>query len=812
MPRFRDLMYGQIELPDWIQPFLGMPEFARLREIRLSNVDSYEHKDFAGANRWEHSIGVAYLATVAGQHSRLSRSDQCHLTLAALLHDVGTPPFGHTLEAIVQDLDHEDAASSVLDVALSQDRTNRGTVYAGELPQFTERCRTLSKTIGIAVDPARVVSMINGEGKLGFLVNGTLDLDNADNVTRGAHYLGIDVSKRLGVALAKWLGSQPTRPLDLEASLEPAVVEWLKVRGEYYSAFYECSAEEAGREAYLQFILREALRSGMSRSALITSTDNDILRDISAFCKTQPTPARVELLRAIANYKLLECPTQILEFSVEDSETLDALGERAINWIERELREPGLVPALILKRRRHASQGSSSTLFSTARGKLLIFSINKPKGPRSYSNVDGRRAVKGSVLRFWAASCEQRLRVWIAEKPWESAYQRDKFDVVERLSGWGDWSFGHSRNETLHAYPSTFVHALPRSIIRSLNPPGGTVLDPFCGTGQTGTEALRVGGRAVLSDINEIALLVTRCRFSALSDTQRSNLRKIRPSDVRVNSDLEQRDTLKKWHHAQTFRELASILEFINGIVDPLEHQFLRVCFSAILTACTERKGKQHGWFADNTPLPRGTAEPSYVDPVPLFLHRVERNLSILESFYAWIERRGWSVTDTLGKIEVRRTNMSNARPQDLLPMDGSVNLVVTSPPYLCMSDYTLGQRLSYQWLFPNLMARDFDEEIGARRTRTCPSAALDRYLGFVTRFAELSGAVLAPGGFVGLVIGKPVARAFADGDIYHEYDARMENHGFSRLWSIDRAISWHRNQGYQRLREERVIVYEKER
>lgn len=37
---FSDTLYGKIEIPDWLIPFIKAPEFLRLRGVRLSNVDS----------------------------------------------------------------------------------------------------------------------------------------------------------------------------------------------------------------------------------------------------------------------------------------------------------------------------------------------------------------------------------------------------------------------------------------------------------------------------------------------------------------------------------------------------------------------------------------------------------------------------------------------------------------------------------------------------------------------------------------------------------------------------------------------------
>ena len=59
MIEFADILYGSVRLPDWLLPFLKLPEFLRLRGVPLSNVDSFQFKDFDGQTRWDHGVAVA---------------------------------------------------------------------------------------------------------------------------------------------------------------------------------------------------------------------------------------------------------------------------------------------------------------------------------------------------------------------------------------------------------------------------------------------------------------------------------------------------------------------------------------------------------------------------------------------------------------------------------------------------------------------------------------------------------------------------------------------------------------------------------
>src|SRR3972149_7911378 len=93
-----DPLYGTFTLPNDIERFLFTPEMQRLREIRLSNVDSINLLGISSVSRYEHSIGTAYLALLSARQLNLSKKDTYVLVISALFHDIASPPFGHTTE------------------------------------------------------------------------------------------------------------------------------------------------------------------------------------------------------------------------------------------------------------------------------------------------------------------------------------------------------------------------------------------------------------------------------------------------------------------------------------------------------------------------------------------------------------------------------------------------------------------------------------------------------------------------------------------------------------------------------------------
>jgi hypothetical protein len=179
-----------------------------------------------------------------------------------------------------------------------------------------------------------------------------------------------------------------------------------------------------------------------------------------------------------------------------------------------------------------------------------------------------------------------------------------------------------------------------------------------------------------------------------------------------------------------------------------------------------------------------------------------------VERLYSHFERGGRDPQVELKRAKVFTVDTTKASPSDYGLQPRTVAGVITSPPYLCMSDYSLGQRLSYYWICPDSLKSEHLAELGARRRRFQADAALSSYLHGYNKFAQLCAKLIRPGGFLVTILGVPVAKSFADSDVIGKVHATVESHGFSLSWSTWRAIQWHRNHGYARVKQEQVAVY----
>ncbi|XP_047132790.1 deoxynucleoside triphosphate triphosphohydrolase SAMHD1 isoform X1 [Hydra vulgaris] len=129
---FNDPIHGHFELPSLLVSLIDTQQFQRLRHIKqLSGA----YMVFPGAshNRFEHSLGVAYLAGRLCQtlqkrqpELNLTHKDMICVQIAGLCHDLGHGPFSHLFETAISTNDpdnnwmHEQASVDMFNHMISE--------------------------------------------------------------------------------------------------------------------------------------------------------------------------------------------------------------------------------------------------------------------------------------------------------------------------------------------------------------------------------------------------------------------------------------------------------------------------------------------------------------------------------------------------------------------------------------------------------------------------------------------------------------------------------------------------------------------
>jgi tRNA G10 N-methylase Trm11 len=292
----------------------------------------------------------------------------------------------------------------------------------------------------------------------------------------------------------------------------------------------------------------------------------------------------------------------------------------------------------------------------------------------------------------------------------------DPTAVVERLKAI-KWAFADDDTQylahDLHPYPAKFIPQIPANLIASLSIRGEVVWDPFGGSGTTALEALLLGRRAVSTDVNPLAVLITKAKCTALSPEQRESLRKlhdrlrllIEGRDIeavldnawpRVQKQVPEVPNLEHWFSPHVVRELAYVRQEIEALVDLDAKDFARVALSSIIVAVSNQDGETRYARRDKQ-SPVGRTIKSFCRALIDALRKHEPLEKLL----------GYRRVQALA-ADIRELNDDDGG----LPPE-SVDLVVTSPPYANATDYHLYHRFRLFWMGfdPKDMAR---REIGS--------------------------------------------------------------------------------------------------
>jgi HD superfamily phosphohydrolase len=169
MTTIKDSVHDYIEVTGVARELLDTPPVQRLRRITQLGTVVLVYPS-ANHTRFEHSLGVYYLADRALSGLGIEGQQAERVRAAALLHDVGHAPYSHNVEELLYRRTgkyHDDVADLIGSGAVARTLSDHG------------------------LNPDRVADLVAGEGELGQLVSGELDVDRMDYLVRDAHHTGV---------------------------------------------------------------------------------------------------------------------------------------------------------------------------------------------------------------------------------------------------------------------------------------------------------------------------------------------------------------------------------------------------------------------------------------------------------------------------------------------------------------------------------------------------------------------------------------------------------------------------------------------
>lgn len=259
-----------------------------------------------------------------------------------------------------------------------------------------------------------------------------------------------------------------------------------------------------------------------------------------------------------------------------------------------------------------------------------------------------------------------------------------------------------------HAYPARMHPAIARVLLAEFwRGPGSEVLDPFCGSGTVPLEALVGGWHCLGSDLDPLALLLSRVktqrRRPPARDRFRSQLKTVAAaSSRRVRERVEVRAALsaeeRSWYEVHVLKELAGLLEEIRSVRNEPDRLALELVFSAIVVKFSRQRSETAA-RQQTKRLRKGLATEFFV----------RKGEELLE---------GWEALSHALPTphHAPRFVLSDARTLPrTLSGEFRCDLVLSSPPYGGTYDYLHHHARRHAWLqiAPKQLSK---REMGARR------------------------------------------------------------------------------------------------
>jgi len=292
-----DPLYGTFTLPNDIERFLFTPEMQRLREIRLSNVDSINLLGISSVSRYEHSIGTAYLALLSARQLNLSKKDTYVLVISALFHDIASPPFGHTTELLFRryhkDYSHEKNSRIIVEGITDGEHAKFGRFHQIFVGREIEAHKLIKKikVMGQRIDPSEIADTMVGRGPWGKMINNKIDLDNIDNVYRLAYHAGLTRSFQIPIRLAEGFRLCDNK-LGFAEDCAENLNNWLVTRRVLYQRLMYNESDFI-LKAMLTYALDEAFKNEKIKNEDWCLTDNELINLLYEFPQTKQIVSRI---------------------------------------------------------------------------------------------------------------------------------------------------------------------------------------------------------------------------------------------------------------------------------------------------------------------------------------------------------------------------------------------------------------------------------------------------------------------------------------------------------------------------------------
>lgn len=295
--------------------------------------------------------------------------------------------------------------------------------------------------------------------------------------------------------------------------------------------------------------------------------------------------------------------------------------------------------------------------------------------------------------------------------------------------------------DRIHPYPAKFTVDLALEYISKYTKEGDTVYDPFVGSGTTLLASSLLHRIGYGTDVNHIAILISQGKLLHLSDEEISELQEFIDffDDNYAQGVLEIKPyhypSIEHWFCNNSILVLSFILTRINYLSTESERIFAKLVMSAIINTVSNQDGDTRYAAIEKPDL------------------TIERIASVFSKKF----RAMLSLMEEL--------NLQDRIPEKCTPLlldskkcgevieKESVDLILTSPPYVNTYDYYLYHKHRMNWLGYDVKY-SMETEIGSRREFSSLKHDESKFSDDLKNILASCNDVLKPQGKIVIVIG----------------------------------------------------------
>ena len=266
-----------------------------------------------------------------------------------------------------------------------------------------------------------------------------------------------------------------------------------------------------------------------------------------------------------------------------------------------------------------------------------------------------------------------------------------------------DWSFADKTikdtayiTHGFYTYPAKFIPQLAARIIKEYSVEGDIVIDPFMGSGTTVIESIVNKRIGIGTDINEIAVLLSKVKSTPIEYesllNEYSNL--IFKLQNKFNGSFEVEleeaknkitlnDRVDYWFKPHIKDKLIIILNSILKIENIDIRDFFLITFAQILKSCSI-------WLQKSV-KPTRDFNKTEIDPFYKFEWQAKRMIKKFKDFDDLLSE---NTVKNISKYRIVKNNDARNLPCDT----NTASLIVTSPPYVTSYEYADLHQLSSLW------------------------------------------------------------------------------------------------------------------